>query len=453
MGVIILLFVAVLLYMCCRRKKNHEGGVCFRFDRNVFHIHSVDSVHFGKKVTIQTAAQGNPSEPSEQPEIVPLMEIISEPSDPNLESETLSKEPNVPSLRIKVPKKLYTEVVTSTLKIEVTISGDVHEVIWYFNEEMVDLTNITKYSIENISQPSLTVMNLDRSDNGSYYCEAIDEKENKVQSDSIRVKVKEPVVKVSKFSVDVDKGNKTTIECTITNKPRDCNITWLKILISDKNMKEELKTSKNKDAKYQDSNVDFPHLTILDAQESDEAYYRVCLKYCTSAGERTVESENPTRLHVHEAKKGVVNIAKNFDVRSNHIGHVIMGSQDVTLQKGENPEDGKPKISGSKEKDDNDDGDRDDDDEEEEEGEEEEEEEEGEGNEEESTKSSEDGNKFHKGIHNGDTSNNSSAGQNKGEMRDNDIVDINKEMKLNLKIQTATSGTWGKEQVNFESVV
>lgn len=105
---------------------------------------------------------------------------------------------------------------------------------------------------------------------------------------------------MNKFSVEVEKGNKTTIECSITNKPRDCKITWMKISISDKNMKEELKTSENKDAKYQDSNVNFPHLTILDAQESDEAYYRIHLKYCTSAGEITVESENATRLHVHE---------------------------------------------------------------------------------------------------------------------------------------------------------
>lgn len=93
-------------------------------------------------------------------------------------------------MRIKVPKKSFSDVVTCTLKIEVTVSGDVHRVLWYFKEEMIDLTNTTKYSIENISQPSLTVMNLDRSDDGNYYCEAIDEEDNKVQSEVITVEVK-----------------------------------------------------------------------------------------------------------------------------------------------------------------------------------------------------------------------------------------------------------------------
>lgn len=101
-----------------------------------------------------------------------------------------------------------------------------------------------------------------------------------------------------KESVEI--GKEISFGCVINNKPKKkFEIIWEKIATETEEKPEVIIFDEETKAKYGTYNEVNPHLTIKNAEKSDDAFYRCCIKYSSSVGEQLVSSE---KIHLNVRK-------------------------------------------------------------------------------------------------------------------------------------------------------
>ncbi|CAG2246027.1 unnamed protein product [Mytilus edulis] len=103
-------------------------------------------------------------------------------------------------------------------------------------------------------------------------------------------------------SIHVCIGDKVSIGCDISYCPRDFEVFWEKIELENDQMRDLIEINDQTMEKYEMFNLKSPHLTIKNAQMSDEAYYCCGIKYTSSSGDLIIIRSEKARLHVNEAE-------------------------------------------------------------------------------------------------------------------------------------------------------
>ncbi|XP_052106161.1 uncharacterized protein LOC127738811 [Mytilus californianus] len=200
-----------------------------------------------------------------------------------------------------------------------------------------------KYYCESTKDFStLTIKNMDKDDVAFYRCCIKScSSENEFRFKSHRKKVyilNEPDVEMKIHSIDVYIGGKVSIGCVISHSPRDFEVFWEKIDIDDDKKSYLIEINDQTKEKYEKFTMKYPHLTIKNAQKSDDAFYCCGIKYLSSSGDLVVKSEW-TRLHVLEEKKtGETKIEKQFNIHANKIVHLNTGVGEVHMNTDETKE-------------------------------------------------------------------------------------------------------------------
>lgn len=102
--------------------------------------------------------------------------------------------------------------------------------------------------------------------------------------------ITEPSIVWNTHKESVEIGKDISFGCTINHKPKKFEVIWEKIQKDTVEPEIIIFYEKNKE-KYETYNEANPHLTIKNAEKSDDAYYRCCIKYSSSVGEQLVSSE------------------------------------------------------------------------------------------------------------------------------------------------------------------
>lgn len=112
----------------------------------------------------------------------------------------------------------------------------------------------------------------------------------------------EPAVHMKIHSIHVRIGDKVSISSEISYCPRDLEVFWEKIELDNDQKTDLIEINDKTMEKYEMFNLKSPHLTIKNAQMSDEAYYCCGIKYTSSSGDLIIIRSEKARLHVNEGK-------------------------------------------------------------------------------------------------------------------------------------------------------
>ncbi|XP_063442494.1 hemicentin-1-like [Mytilus trossulus] len=117
---------------------------------------------------------------------------------------------------------------TITLHCKVT-QGIALEIQWYKDISVLNVKSNLRLSGGDVATESLTIVNVQRSDEGIYICQATDAVyDTIVNTDTIHVNLAGLLsTSVSPRTSDVVKGDSVKINCTVTGLPPATNITWL----------------------------------------------------------------------------------------------------------------------------------------------------------------------------------------------------------------------------------
>ncbi|XP_071159627.1 hemicentin-1-like isoform X20 [Mytilus edulis] len=129
-----------------------------------------------------------------------------------------------------------------------------------------------KYEGSSVSVPSLTVNSADLNDEGFYICTATNSLGTGQSSQTfldVIGNILTVTIQQSQYAVTI--GQTVTLGCTVTGSPASTNVYWQKTV---NNVVTTISSSTNTN-KYSGSTVSTPSLTIVNADQSDEATY-VC---------------------------------------------------------------------------------------------------------------------------------------------------------------------------------
>ncbi|VDI83973.1 Hypothetical predicted protein [Mytilus galloprovincialis] len=196
--------------------------------------------------------------------------------------------PPVPQPIVTIPQSSYSVIIGDTVTLACNVTSDldfVEFVSWEkrnadLPELILDFNKIsslsTKYSGSNYSTPSLTIFNVDKSDEGNYMCFAAGY-DGIGNSSIIVLAVVVPLkITVPQSSYSVLIGNSVTLICNVTSHIERFDVYWERfpkysnessVLAIDSEMLSNIST------KYGGSNNNTPSLTIFDAETFDEGIY------------------------------------------------------------------------------------------------------------------------------------------------------------------------------------
>lgn len=114
----------------------------------------------------------------------------------------------------------------------------------------------------------------------------------------------EPVVEMKNHSFDVTIGEKVSISCATLHSSwfQVFEVFWEKIETDDEENPSTIDINEKTKKKYEMFNKKHPHLTIKNAEESDDAFYCCCVKYSSLSGDLFVIKSEKARLYVNEGK-------------------------------------------------------------------------------------------------------------------------------------------------------
>ncbi|XP_071166138.1 hemicentin-1-like [Mytilus edulis] len=134
----------------------------------------------------------------------------------------------------------------------------------------ISTANTAKYSGSTVSNPSLTISNVDQNDETFYVCYATNSVgTGQSQQTYVDVSGNLPVVTVQSNSYSVLLGQTATLVCTISANPSATSVRWYKVI---NGVQSSLSTNAGK---YNTPTVNSPNLIVNTAAQSDEGYY-VC---------------------------------------------------------------------------------------------------------------------------------------------------------------------------------
>ncbi|XP_052061392.1 basement membrane-specific heparan sulfate proteoglycan core protein-like [Mytilus californianus] len=205
-----------------------------------------------------------------------------------------------------VPTSAYIVDVDSSITLDCQVTADpTHNLIYWQkvtggNTETITI-NGGKYSGSSVSDPSLTISDVQRSDAGTYFCYAT----NIVETGSstpvvLAVAGNTPSVSLTHNDIAVNNGNNVTIGCIVSANPSHTSVYWQKMSGG-----QTITIDMTNTSKYAGGTVATPSLHIIGADTSDAADY-----VCFAANSVGTGQSNPGSLTV-AGSAPVVNVASN----------------------------------------------------------------------------------------------------------------------------------------------
>ncbi|VDI02517.1 hemicentin, partial [Mytilus galloprovincialis] len=179
-------------------------------------------------------------------------------------------------LTVTVSQSSYSVNYGQSVQLVCTVTGtpSVQNVYWQQNTNGVQTnisstTNTTKYSGSTIGTPSLTILNSESNDIGSYICYATNcVGTGHSQQTHLSVVANVPSVTVGQgYTVVI--GNSITMTCSILATPSVSSVQWNRMI---NNALDAINVTSNL-TKYSGATVSTPSLTIYNCDEGDEGYY------------------------------------------------------------------------------------------------------------------------------------------------------------------------------------
>ncbi|XP_071162447.1 uncharacterized protein [Mytilus edulis] len=282
-----------------------------------------------------------------------------------VESEKIEVEVIEPVLSLTKPKEKADYGHEVTLECGILNPPKLYVIFWEkevdgnIKELKISDETKEKYSGCTEGYPHLTIKDADHGDNALYcfcikYTYPSSTEECEIFRSNTKIQllvVNEPSIVWNTHKESVEIGKDISFGCTINHKPKKFEVIWEKIQKDTVEPEIIIFYEKNKE-KYETYNEANPHLTIKNAEKSDDAYYRCCIKYSSSVGEQLVSSEK-FHLNVNKANE----TTKSGDT---HIGQMVQKNvyfkeaKHVTLVNDKNTEIKKDSSSGESTSDEND---------------------------------------------------------------------------------------------------
>eukprot|EP00105_Crassostrea_gigas_P015039 XP_011431917.1 PREDICTED: basement membrane-specific heparan sulfate proteoglycan core protein isoform X1 [Crassostrea gigas] len=182
---------------------------------------------------------------------------------------------------IYLPKTYYTAYLGSsvTLEVNITFASSLTDLFWErrnastLSYSPIDMSD-NRFQGGNVSLPSLTILDVNVTDEQYYRMQATNQDGTTVSSLiylSVNVTTNTPIIYLPKISYTAYLGSSVTLEVNITFASSLTDLFWERRNASTLSY-SPIDMSNNR---FQGGNVSFPSLTILDVNVSDEQYYRM----------------------------------------------------------------------------------------------------------------------------------------------------------------------------------
>ncbi|VDI12391.1 Hypothetical predicted protein, partial [Mytilus galloprovincialis] len=180
-------------------------------------------------------------------------------------------------LTVTIPQSSYSVVIGQQVTIPCTVTGTPTQTSVFWRKVVngvqtnVDINGNSRYSGGTTSSPSLTIINTQSSDEGTYVCYATNSVgTSNSQNTFLDVTGGVPIVTIGGSNFQVQVGNSITIGCTVTANPAVTSVYWTR----DMNGQISNIGPSSNPSKYGGSTTVTPSLTIYNVDFSDRGNYQ-----------------------------------------------------------------------------------------------------------------------------------------------------------------------------------
>ncbi|XP_033751333.1 hemicentin-1-like isoform X17 [Pecten maximus] len=184
---------------------------------------------------------------------------------------TLTVSGNIPV--VTIAQNAYSTNTGTTITLQCTVSANpAHTTVFWQRNVGTGTQSITidgvNYSGSTVNSPSLTVLNADTSDTGTYTCFATNSVgTGQSSATTLTVSGNIPVVTISQSTYSITTGNSITLGCTVSANPAHTTVFW------QRNIGGGTQSITIDGVNYSGSSVNSPSLTVINADSSDTGSY------------------------------------------------------------------------------------------------------------------------------------------------------------------------------------
>ncbi|CAG2256290.1 HMCN [Mytilus edulis] len=180
-------------------------------------------------------------------------------------------------LTVTIPQSSYSVLIGQQVTIPCTVTGTPSQTSVFWRKVVngvqtnVDINGSSRYTGSSTSSPSLTIINTQSSDEGTYVCYATNSVgTSNSQNTFLDVTGGVPIVTIGGSNFQVQVGNSITIGCTVTANPAVTSVYWTR----DMNGQISNIGPSSNPSKYGGSTTVTPSLTIYNVDFSDRGNYQ-----------------------------------------------------------------------------------------------------------------------------------------------------------------------------------
>ncbi|XP_076095974.1 neural cell adhesion molecule 1-like [Mytilus galloprovincialis] len=204
-------------------------------------------------------------------------------------------------LTVTIPQSSYSVLIGQQVTIPCTVTGTPTQTSVFWRKAVnsvqtnVDINGNSRYTGSSTSSPSLTIINTQSSDEGTYVCYATNSVgTSNSQNTFLDVTGGVPIVTIGGSNFQVQVGNSITIGCTVTANPAVTSVYWTR----DMNGQISNIGPSSNPSKYGGSTTVTPSLTIYNVDFSDRGNYQCFATNSVGTGSSQQISLDVLLLHV-----------------------------------------------------------------------------------------------------------------------------------------------------------